>query len=306
MVFKLQEKRWRKRPSFPSPLHHFDLKILRAPKKKKKRIKLAVGDVRDPPTEFVLLFSGDAIESQLRYLTTTRNPFSFDTTTSQVVFSLKKQSFRFFLLFLLDKLSGNPTQIDGWLVDCVCCIKKWFNLDSKSLLRIRKQQKSFSISKKNKEFIKSSFCVCGDIFSCSLVIFFQGAHTFSATCHAGWVSSKRDYAITWPRRRCIGIYFARPPPPYPCGSGIWARWFEMKTKKKKQLNFVTLFLFSHQNDDDDDPRLSTQSASLSRPPADVCQGKNKSQRRNWQRREKLMSCVCRSVQCKVKKKSKRN
>lgn len=31
---------------------------LRAPKK--KRIKLAVGDVRDPPSEFVLLFSGDA------------------------------------------------------------------------------------------------------------------------------------------------------------------------------------------------------------------------------------------------------
>ena len=213
-------------------------------KKKKKRIKLAVGDVRDPPTEFVLLFSGDAIESQLRYLTTTWNPFSFDTTTSQVVFSLKKQSFRFFLLFLLDKLSGNPTQIDGWLVDCVCCIKKWFNLDSKSLLRIRKQQKSFSISKKNKEFIKSSFCVCGDIFSCSLVIFFQGAHTFSATCHAGWVSSKRDYAITWPRRRCIGIYFARPPPVSVRVGYLGAVIWNEKNKQKTTQLCHSLSLFT--------------------------------------------------------------
>ena len=52
---------------------------------------------------------------------------------------------------------------------------------------------------------------------------------------------------------------------------------QMSDEEKNQLNFVTLFLFSHQNDDDDDdPRLSTQSAFLSRPPADVCQGKNKS------------------------------
>ena len=67
---------------------------LRAPKK--KLIKLAVGDVLDPPSEFVLRsLAVTQAESQLRYLTTTWNPFSFDTTTSQVGFSFKKQSFRF-------------------------------------------------------------------------------------------------------------------------------------------------------------------------------------------------------------------
>jgi hypothetical protein len=112
--------------------------------------------------------------------------------------------------FLLDKLSGNPTQIDGWVVDCVLVHKKSGSTLTRNLFFVSPKKQNPFQSLKNREFIKSSFCVCVAtyffLFACHILR--MSTHTFSATCHAGWVS-KSDYAITWPRRRCIGIYFAR-------------------------------------------------------------------------------------------------
>ena len=81
------------------------------------------------------------------------------------------------------------------------------------------------------------------IFFCSLVIFFEWAHTHLAlrVMRVGWAK----LTTRSPGRVAVVLEFISRVPsellPYPCGSDIWARWFEMKKKTNWTLSLSFSF-----------------------------------------------------------------